>query len=144
MGSVKLVQSWFVSFRPFLLKAALANNHHHVMAQLLKEWGACYCQALEKLEAHFFGEQGEEQPSALAADDSCLPSGSSESGNTWGQVALVREAQTQCLGHGMDYRVWRAEHWKDNISHLMTSPSSPLTSPEDNLHPTIESQAPPV
>lgn len=69
MGSVKLDQSWLVSFRPFLLKAALANNHHHVMAQLLEEWGACYCQALERLEAHLLGEQGEEQPSALAADE---------------------------------------------------------------------------
>lgn len=61
MGSVELYQSWLVSFRPFLLKAALANNDHHVMAQLLEEWGACYCQALEKLEAHLLGEQGEEQ-----------------------------------------------------------------------------------
>lgn len=69
MGSVKLDLSWLVSFRPFLLKAALANNFHHVMAQLLEDWGACYGQALEKLGAHLLGEQGEEQPSALAADD---------------------------------------------------------------------------
>lgn len=67
MGSVKLDQSWLVSFRPLLPKAALANNHHDVMAQLLEEWGAHYCKALEKLEAHSLEEQGEEQPSALAA-----------------------------------------------------------------------------
>lgn len=60
MGSVELDQSWLVSFRPFLLKAALANNHHHVMAQLLDEGGACYCQALEKLEAQLLGEQEEQ------------------------------------------------------------------------------------
>lgn len=67
MGSVKLDQSWLVSFRPLLPKAALANNHHDVMAQLLEEWGARYCKAQEKLEAHSLEEQGEEQPSALAA-----------------------------------------------------------------------------
>lgn len=67
MVSVKLDQSWLVSFRPLLPKAALANNHYHVMAQLLEEWGAHYCKALEKLEAHSWEERGKEQPSALAA-----------------------------------------------------------------------------
>lgn len=31
-----------------------------------------------------------------------------------------------------------------NVSHLLTSPFSPLTSPEDHLHPAVESQDPPV
>lgn len=56
----------------------------------------------------------------------------------------MTEAWTECLGQSMDYRIWRVEHWKHNVSHLLTSPFSPLTSPEDHLHPVIESQDPPV
>lgn len=131
-----------------LLKAALAKSHHHLMAQLLEEWGACYCKALEKLEVHLLEEQGEEQPSALSAVIwmHMSPCRQQRGKKYLGRSCphLMREAWTECLGQGMGYGDWRAEHWKDNVSHLLTSPFFPLTSPEDHLQPVIESQDPPV
>lgn len=35
------------------------------MMQLLEDWGACYCEALQNLEVHFLDEEWEEQPNAL-------------------------------------------------------------------------------
>lgn len=143
MGFTELDQNWFVSFRPFLLKAALANNPHHVMAQLLEKWGRMLLPGPGR--AHLFGEE-EEQPSVLAADDAhFFLQAAVRQGIPGDNLPSSQERSMDSVcGTQHGQQSLEGQNTGKNVSHLLTSPLSPLTSPEDHLHLAMESQDPPV